>query len=230
MVVFSVIAPPENSLFGWFGQWIQAGNSHVQEALNALNVWCRGPASAESRDILRMDNVGEWRKIDKEIKKETWGDHASSSKAHLLYSSRGFYTLSYTYSKVKMQSQLNIPSVITFIDIRFLPAKVLFSVHHLLFQRPVDIPWPLFDKGWSARTPEQWFSLKVFLLKFLACVTLKGRSYILMEQRFSRLQQRKNLLTQSLMLLMLRLLLVLSTSWLYVLPGTQWIRDVRTWQ
>ena len=59
MVVFSVIAPPENSLLGWFGQWIQAGNSHAQEALNALNVWCQGPASAESRDILRMDDVGE---------------------------------------------------------------------------------------------------------------------------------------------------------------------------
>ena len=97
----------------------------------------------------------------------------------------------------KMQSQLNIPSVITFIDIRFLPAKVLFSVHHLLFRRPVDIPWPPFGKGWSARTPEQWFSLKVFLLKFLACVTLKVQSHIFMEQRFSGLQQRKNLLTQS---------------------------------
>ena len=79
----------------------------------------------------------------------------------------------------KMQSQLNIPSVITFIDTRFLPAKVLFSVHHLLFRRPVDIPWPPFDKGWSARTPEQWFFLKVFLLEFLACVTLKVQSYIL---------------------------------------------------
>ena len=46
--------------------------------------------------------VGEWRKIDEEIKKETtWGDQASVSEAHLLYSSRGFYTLSYTYSKVK---------------------------------------------------------------------------------------------------------------------------------
>ena len=117
-----------------------------------------------------------------------------------------------------------------FHHIRFVPAKVLFSVHHLLFRRPVDIPWPPFDKGWSARTPEQWFFLKVFLLKFLACVTLKVQSYILMEQRFSRLQQRNNLLTQSLTLLMLRLLLASSTSWLYALPGTQWIRDVRTWQ
>ena len=63
---------------------------------------CRGPASAESRDILRMDDVGEWRKIDKEIKKETRGDQASSvSEASLFYSSQGFYTLSYTYSKVK---------------------------------------------------------------------------------------------------------------------------------
>ena len=129
----------------------------------------------------------------------------------------------------KMQSQLNIPSVITFINIRFLLVRVLFSVHHLLFRRPVDIPWPPFDKGWSARTPEQGLFLKVFL-KFLACLTLKVQSYIFMEQRFSRLQQRKNLLTQSLMLLMLRLLLASSTSWLYALPGTQWIRDVRTWQ
>ena len=47
-----------------------------------------------------------------------------------------------------------------------------------------------------------------FFLKFLACVTLKVQSYTFMEQRFSGLQQRKNLLTQSLMLLMLRLLLV----------------------
>ena len=130
----------------------------------------------------------------------------------------------------KMQSQLNIPSVITCIDIRFLPAKVLFSVHHLLFRRPVDIPWSLFDKGWSARTPEQWFSLEVFPLKFLACITLKVQSYIFMEQRFSGLQQRKNLLTQSLMLLMLRPLLVSFTSWPYALLGTQRIRDVRTWQ
>ena len=131
-----------------------------------------------------------------------------------------------------MQSQLNIPSVLTFINIRFLLVRVLFSVHHLLLWRPVDIPWPPFDKGWSARTPEQWFSLKVFFLffKFLVCVTLKVQSYIFMEQRFSGLQQRKNLLTQSLMLLMLRLLLVFSTSWLNALPGTQWIRDVRTWQ
>ena len=127
-------------------------------------------------------------------------------------------------------SQLNSPWVITFINIRFLLVRVLFSVHHLLLWRPVDIPWPPFDKGWSARTPEQWFFLKVFLLKFLAYVTLKVQSYIFMEQRFSRLQQRKNLLTQSLMLLMLRLLLVFSTSWLNALPGTQWIRDVRTWQ
>ena len=130
----------------------------------------------------------------------------------------------------KMQSQLNTLSVIIFINIRFLLVRVSFSVHHLLFWRPVDISWPPFDKGWSARTPEQWFFLKVFLLKFLACVTLKVQCCILMEQRFNRLQQRKNLLTQSLMLPMLRLLLASSTSWLCALPGTQWIRAMRTWQ
>ena len=37
----------------------------------SFKLWyCRGPASAESRDILRMDDVGEWRKIEKEIRKE----------------------------------------------------------------------------------------------------------------------------------------------------------------
>ena len=174
--------------------------------------------------------VGEWRKIDEEIKKETRGDKASSSDTHYFILLGAFIAWVIHTARWKMQSQLNIPSVITFIDIRFLPAKVLFSVHHLLFWRPVDIPWPPFDKGWSARTPEQWFSLKVFLLKFLACITLKVQSYIFMEQRFSGLQQRENLLTQSLMLLMLKLLLISSTSWLYALPGTQWIRDVRTWQ
>ena len=179
-----------------------------------------------------MDDVGEWRKIEKEIRKEWHGVTNLLQRARpvTLFSERAFIPWVVHTARWKMQSQLNIPSVITFIDIRFLPAKVLFSVHHLLFWRPVDIPWPPFDKSWSARTPEQWFFLKVFLLKFLACVTLKVQSYIFMEQRFSRLQQRKNLLTQSLMLLMLRLLLVSSTSWLYALPGTQWIRDVRTWQ
>ena len=55
-------------------------------------------------------------------------------------------------------------------------------------------------------------SLEMFFLNSLACVTLKVQSYIFLEQRFSGLQQRKNLLTQSLMLLMSRLLLVFSTS------------------
>ena len=52
----------------------------------------------------------------------------------------------------KTQSQLNIPSVLAFIDIRLLLARVLFFVHYLLARRPVDILWPLFDKDWSART------------------------------------------------------------------------------
>ena len=73
---------------------------HVRKQQLKLDMeQCWGPASAESRDILRMDDVGEWRKIDKEIKKETTrGDQASLGEAPLLYSSWGFYTLSYTYS------------------------------------------------------------------------------------------------------------------------------------
>ena len=93
----------------------------------------------------------------------------------------------------KMQSQVNIPSVITFIDIRFLPAKVLFFVHYLLFQRPVDISWPPFDKGWSARTPEKWFFLKVFLLKFLAC-TLKSTELHSYGAKIQRVTAKKELI------------------------------------
>ena len=150
---------------------------------------CQCPASAESRDILRMDDVGKWRKIDKEIKKETRGDQASSSKAHLLDSSRGFYTLSYTYSKVK-----NAESTQHSISNNFHRYQViLFSVHHLLFRRPVDIPWSLFDKGWSARTPEQWFFLKVFLLKFLAC-TLKSTELHSYGAKIQRVTAKKELI------------------------------------
>ena len=177
-----------------------------------------------------MDDVSEWRKIDKEIKKETWSDQASSSEAHNFILLGAFIPRVIHTARWKMQSQLNIPSALTPINIRFLPARVLFSAHHLLFQRPADIPWPPFDKGWSARIPEQWFSLKALPLKLLACVTPKAQSHTLMEQRFSRLQQRKNLSTQSPTLPMLRLLLVFSTSWPYALPGTQWTRDLRTWQ
>ena len=171
---------------------------------------CQGPASAESRDIFRMDDVGEWRKIETEIKKEWHGVTKLQWVRPVYFIFLGaFIPWVIHAARWKMQSQLNIPSVITFINIRFFPARVLLFVHYLLAQRPVDILWPLFDKGWSARTI---IPLKVFLLKFLACVTLKVQSYIFMEQRFSRLQQRKNLLTQSLMLLMLRPLHVVSTS------------------
>ena len=99
-----------------------------------------------------MDDVSEWGKIDKEIKKETRGDQSSSSEAPYFILLWAFIPWVIHTARWKMQSQLNIPSVITFIHIRFLPARVLFFVHHLLSQRPVDIPWPLFDKFWSART------------------------------------------------------------------------------
>ena len=63
-----------------------------------------------------------------------------------------FYTLTCTYSKVKNAESTQHSSVLAFIDIRFFPARVLFFVHYLLAQRPVDILWLLFDKGWSDRT------------------------------------------------------------------------------
>ena len=106
--------------FNLGGSKITADGDSSHEIKRRL-LLCRGPASAESRDILRMDDVGKWRKIDKEIKKETRGDQASSSEAHLLYSSRGFYTLSYIYSKVK-----NAESTQHSISINFYQCQVPF--------------------------------------------------------------------------------------------------------
>ena len=154
-----------------------------------------------------MDDIGEWRKIEIEIRKEQHGvTKLQWAKPVTLVSEGALIPWVVRWAKWKMQSQLNIPSVLTFIDIRFLPARVLFFVHYLLAQRPLDILWPLFDKGWSPKTFT--FPWNVFFLNSFACVTLKVQSYIFMEQRFSGLQQRKNLLTQSLMLLMLKLLFV----------------------
>ena len=69
----------------------------------------------------------------------TQGDQASVSEAHLLYFSRGFYTLSYTYSKVKNVESTQHFISNKFINIRFLLVRVSFFVHYLLAQRPVDI-------------------------------------------------------------------------------------------
>ena len=50
--------------------WFPVGKGICQGCIFS----CRGPASAESRDILRMDDVREWRKIEKKIRKEWHGD------------------------------------------------------------------------------------------------------------------------------------------------------------
>ena len=120
----------------------------------SFKLWyCRGSASAESRDILRMDDVGEWRKIEKEIRKEWHGVTKLQWARPVYFIFLGAFIPWVIYTaRWKMQSQLNIPSVTTLIDIRLLPVRVLFSVNHLLFRRPVEIPWPLLDKCWSVRT------------------------------------------------------------------------------
>ena len=161
----------------------------------------------------------------------TRGDQASVSEARHFSVRGSSYTLRCTLSKVKNAESTQHSISINFYRYQVPSCKSLIFLYIIFWPGGLLVFYDLFlIKDWSARTPEQWCSLEVFPLKFLACITLKVQSYIFMEQRFSRLQQRKNLLTQSLMLLMLRLLLVFSTSWLYALPGTQWIRDVRTWQ
>ena len=93
------------------------------------------PGSSLSRVQGYPQDEGRWRMNER----MTRGDQASVSEAPQFIFREGSYTLSCTYSKVKNESQLNVPSVLTFIDIRFLPARVLFFVHYLLARRPVDI-------------------------------------------------------------------------------------------
>ena len=89
---------------------------------------------------------------DRDKERTTQGAQASSvSEARFtLFSSGLLYPELYIQQCEKCR--VNIPSVITFINIRFLLVRVLFFVHHLLFWRLGDISWPLFDKCWSART------------------------------------------------------------------------------
>ena len=59
------------------------------------------------------------------------------------------------------------------------------------------------------------------------------QSYILMEQRCSALQQRKNLLAQRSDVVNSKATTCFSyipTMLTNALPGTQWIRDMETWQ
>ena len=149
-------------------------------------------------------------------KRMIWGDQALVSEAcHFVF--RGnFYILSYTLSKVK-----NAESAQHSISFNFYRYQVSSCIpfHKQGSYFLYIIFWPrgllTFYDPFLIKVGqlEHLLSLEIFFfLNFLACITLEVQSYIFMEQRFSGLQQRKNLLTQSLTMLMLRLLLVFSTS------------------
>ena len=78
----------------------------------------------------------------------------------------------------------------------FLHTFPINNVVYIIFWpwRPVDILWPLFDKGCSTRKLIfPWFSS--YFQSMSASESAK-QSYILTEQRCSELQQRKNQLAQ----------------------------------
>ena len=74
----------------------------------------------------------------KEMKNDM-GRPSFSKQGPLLYFQRELLYPELYIEQSEKCSQLNIPSVLTFIDTRFLPARVLFFVHYLLAWRPVDI-------------------------------------------------------------------------------------------
>ena len=87
----------------------------------------------------------------------------------------------------------------------------------------------------KAAQPENLFSLEVFFLYIsnLCQPESAKQSYILMEQRCSELQERKNQLVQRSDVVNSKA----TTCFSYIpstltnaLPGAQWIRDMGTWQ
>ena len=85
----------------------------------------------------------------------------------------------------------------------------------------------------KAGQPENlFFPLKCFFFIFLICVPLRKQRYILMEQRCSGLQQRKNLLTQGSYVANAKATACFSyilTILTNALPGAHWVRDKETW-
>ena len=85
----------------------------------------------------------------------------------------------------------------------------------------------------KAGQPENlFFPLKCFFFIFLICVPLRKQSYILMEQRCSGLQQRKNLLTQGSYVANAKATACFSYIPIILtnaVPGTHWVRDKETW-
>ena len=142
--------------WSWGGSLSLLQGIFPSQGLNPGLLHCRRiPRSSLNRVQGYPQDGRRWRmKIEKEIRKE-WHGVAKLlqwARPFTLFSEGAFIPWVVHTARWKMQSQLNIPSVLTFIDTRFLPARVLFFVHYLLAQRPVDIFWPLFDKGWSTRT------------------------------------------------------------------------------
>ena len=87
----------------------------------------------------------------------------------------------------------------------------------------------------KAAQPENLFSLKVFFLYIsnLCQPESAKQSYILMEQRCSGSQQRKNQLAQRSDVVNSKAPTCFSyipTMLTDALPGAQWIRDMGTWQ
>ena len=75
------------------------------------------------------------------------------------------------------------------------------------------------------------FPLKCFFFIFLICVPLRKQSYILMEQRCSGLQQRKNLLTQGSYVANAKAAACfpcIPTIFADALPGAHWAKDKET--
>ena len=170
------------------------------------------------------------RKREKEREKE-WHGEAKLwwSQVCSFFFKGSFYALSHTFPDMKDTKSCRVSSTLEQFDLHWhqdvfcIPFHLqgsLCYVHYLLAQRPINILWLFLDKGLSTRKP-------AFPLSFRSAVPLRKQSYILMEQRCSVLQQRKNILTQGSYVVHSKATACFScipTILANALPGAHWVK------
>ena len=118
----------KNWLNGLSGQGYGFSSSHVwMWELEYKESWVLRSSLSRVQGY-PQDGQCQQMKKDRERDKDrkTRGDQASSvSKAHLLYFQRAFIPWVVHTARLKMQSQLNIPSVLTFVDYQVPSCKSL---------------------------------------------------------------------------------------------------------
>ena len=169
------------------------------------------------------------RERKKERKNDTGRPSSDEAGSAALFLKGAFIPWVAHFQTWKIQSHVESAqhySSLTFIGTRMFSAYLFIykglCVMYIIFwpRGLLTYLWLFLDKGWSTRKP-------AFPLSFRSAVPLRKHSYILMEQRCSGLQQRKNVLTQGSYVVNSKATACFScipTILANALPGTHWVK------